>query len=435
MGNNSPGGGGKAMTNTNNTGTPNWSGNNLAMLGNAMMGGGAPNPNAPQGAPTGGTGPGAPPFSPYTASPNNNYRPPAMATPATGAAASPYSGPATGGAFTGAPGVPTYAGAGPDPNSNPSGYNALNTQLQTAPMQAITSEIQSGGMNPMTGQATQNLLNTTGSNNWMGQSAGQFNALGSPQGTANYQGVYNTAGGPGANQQNLANMAAGGMVGQSNPYTTAIARQAEQDAMSGVNQMFAAGGRYGSGMDQGSVAKAIADANNQWLGQQYNTDVTNQLSANNQISQEQIGRLGAQNTAAQGVGQLQQWGAQGLGSLGQNAMNNYLQAQANAGQLGNTATSNMNNAFSQLGSVQANKLFDATQQMGIGNQAQQAQQQQLTDWLNQYNTVNMAPWTGLSSLASLGGSVAGNYGTQTGQTTQTSRPGIGDILGTIANLL
>lgn len=325
-------------------------------------------------------------------------------------------------------------GYAPDPNQDPNGYNAMNTQLQTAPMQALTSLMQSGGANPQTQQSIQNLLGTTGSNNAMNQAGSMFQNLGTGQGAQNFQNVYGAAGQPGANQQNLSSIASGQQM-MNNPYLDTIVNQASQDAMGNINQMFAAGGRYGSGMDQATVAQALAQTNNQFRGQEYENDANRQLTAANQISNEQTNRMQLQNQAAQGVGGLQTSAAQGLGSLGASSMQDYINAQNAAGQLGTNATTNMLQGMGQLNNVQQNKLFDASQQLGVGNQTTAQTQQLINNMANQWTQGDMSDWARVGGLMGAGTQSAGNWGTTTGQQTDTSKAGIASIIGGLLGMM
>jgi hypothetical protein len=300
-------------------------------------------------------------------------------------------------------------GAAPAPGTD--AYNAMNAQLTTGPMQAINNILAGGGNSPQAQQILQNLMGTSGTNAGMNQ-AGQM-----------YQSLSGNAGQPGANQQYLTDFANGNMM-NSNPYLDAITNKAEQDAMTSTNQMFAAGGRYGSGSNQGAVSEAVANANNQFRGQEYENEANRRMTAANQISGEQTNRLGLQGQAAQG-----------LGSLGTSGMQNWLTAQQNAGQLGSQGTQNMLNAMGQLGNVQSNKLFDANQQLGVGNQTTAQTQQQINDYMNQWTQGDMQDWARTGALLSSGTGAAGSWGTATGTQKDTTQPGIGSIIGGIMAMM
>lgn len=389
MGNNSGGqASGKSSTGTGNTGQPNWS---SGWTGNSPIG--APNPIGQQ------------PGGSSSTTNNSGYMDMSLKQ------------------------APGLSGDWWNPGSD--SYNSMNTQLATNPMASLLNIFNTGG--GAGAQNQQNLTNTTGANDWMQMAANAFGGLGTA-GTKNFQDVYNAAGTPGSNQQNLAKMASGSMVGASNPYTENIVNKGQQDAMTNLNQMFAAGGRYGSGTNQGTIADSFQNIGNQFRGQQYNQDVANQLAASGAISQEQLGRMGLQNTAAQGVGGLQQAGASGLGGLGTSAMQNWINAQQNAGALGSQNTQNLLSAMGQLGNVQNNKLFDANIQQGVGQQVDQATQAQMNDLMNQWSQGDMSDWSRLGGLLSAAQGSAGNYGSATGSSKQSSQAGLGSILGGIFSL-
>lgn len=310
-------------------------------------------------------------------------------------------------------------------------YNQMNSNLATAPMESLTNIFGQGGMTGGMNQASQNLLNSTGSNNWMNQAANAFGQLGGPEGTANFQNLYNQAGQPGAQQQYLTQFANGSQV-MNNPYLEGIIQKGQDEAGTGINQMFAKGGRYGSPTNYGTIADSYQDVGNKFRGEQLNQDLTRQMQAAQGISQEQLGRMGVQSGAAQGVGGLQQAGATGLGGLGQNAMQNWMGAQQTGAGLQNQGIQNMLGAMGQLGNVQNNKMFDANVQQGVGQQVDQASQQQLNDLINQWTQGDMQDWARLGGLTSAGTSTAGNWGTQSG--TQTSQQG-GSGMGTAASIL
>lgn len=311
-------------------------------------------------------------------------------------------------------------------------YNNMNTALTTMPMQSLVNLFQSGGMGGAMGQVMNNLLNSSGSNANLDAATNMFQQLGTT-GTQNFQNLYNAAGQPGANQQNLSGYASGSMI-NANPYVDQIVNQASQQASDKVNQQFAAGGRYGSGMDQGTVAEAVANINNQFRGAQYNQDVANQLQASGLISNEQLGRMGIQSGAASGVGGLQTAAAQGVGGIGQNQMQNWLTAQQGAAGIGNQGVQNILSGMGQLGNVQNNKMFDANQQLGVGNQTTQSTQDMLNALAQQWGQGDMANWARLGGLLSAGTGSAGNWGTATGSTTQSSQAGLGSIIGGILSL-
>jgi hypothetical protein len=329
-------------------------------------------------------------------------------------------------------GFNSMSSVGPEPGTGD--YNAMNTQLQTNPMQFLTGLFQQGGMGNYQQNAADNLIGSSGTNNWMDQAAqGWGNVAG--QGTQNFQNIYDKAGTPGANEQYLTDYAAGKYVGASNPYTESILRKGQDDSVEQLNRMFAGGGRYGSAMNQGTVADSVMNIGNQYRGDQYNKDVANQFAASGAISGEQQGRMGIQNSAAQGVGGMQQAAASGLGGLGQSAFQNWLGAQTGAAGLQQQGIQNMLSGLGGLGAAQANKMFDSTQQRGVGQELDQASQQQLDDLIKQWGQTDMSDWARLGGYQSAAQGAAGNYGTQSGTQKSSQSAGLGSILGGILSIL
>lgn len=396
-------------------------------------------------------------------------------------------------------------------------YKNANTQLQTGPIQAANEVIANRGI----GQTSQNVINNVmgggGANNWMNQAAGVFQnpgQIGTGQfnqiynnsqnvqqvgtgnlerfmgqampngqvGQQNYQGVYDHAGQPGAAEQYLTGTAQGQYLGGS-PYLDDIVAKSSQNVADQTNQMFAAGGRYGSGAHQGSVADAVSSNANNLRNQNYQAERDRQVQAAGTLESAQQGRMGVQNTAAGGVANAQNqnisnqmqgtqlganianqiagvqnqnvgnWlqgqnlglgAAQGgantqnqninnrlnaagqLGNLGQQAMGN----QFNAAGLENQGMQNMMGMIGQLSGIQNNKVFDANQQMGLGNQIDARTQKGLDDLINKWNQTDMAPWAKLGGLLSAASGSAGSYGTQTQTSQQPANP-----LGVIGMLL
>ncbi|BCH30284.1 hypothetical protein MesoLjLc_22140 [Mesorhizobium sp. L-8-10] len=392
-------------------------------------------------------------------------------------------------------------------------YNAMNTQLQTGPIQAANDVISNRGI----GQTAQNVIGDVmggvGANNWMNQAAavfqnpgqigsGQFNQIYNNAqnvgqivtanlerfmgqagkvgqiGQQNHQNVYDRAGQPGAAEQYLSGTAGGLYLGGS-PYLDDIIAKGSQDVADQTNQMFAAGGRYGSAAHQGTVADAVVSNASNLRNQNYQAERDRQVQAGGMLENAQQGRLGIQSGAAGGVANVQDrnvgnrmqgtqlganianqiagvqgqnignWlqgqnlglgAAQGaantqgqnisnrlnaagqLGGLGQQAMGN----QFDAAGLENQGMSNMLNMIGQLSGIQNNKVFDANQQMGLGGAIDNRTQQGLNDLINQWQQTDMSPWARIGSLLTTGTGSAGNWGTQT--STQTQPVNFGGIL-------
>lgn len=264
-------------------------------------------------------------------------------------------------------------------------YNNLNSALQTLPMNAAVQTIGSGGL----GSVSQG-------------------AIGSLQGIGTqFQNLANQAGQGGAASDYLTSTARGDYLNGS-PYLDSIISKGASDIANQTNNMFSAGGRYGSGANQGVLSDSIAKYSNDLRNQNYQAERQNQLSAANSLESAQQGRLGLQGNLLSGAS-----GA----------------AQAGSG-IENQGISNMLNMISQLPTIQNNKMFDSNQQTLIGNTIDQRTQQGLNDLINQWTNSDNEGWARLGGLLSAAQGSAGSYGTQT----QTSKQPM-NILGALAGLL
>lgn len=239
-------------------------------------------------------------------------------------------------------------------------YQQMNQNLQTMPMQFATDMLGGNGVS----QAGQNAIS-------------QLPGIGT---------------GPGAAQQYLSGTAAGDNLNGS-PYLSDIVNRSNQNIADQTNQLFAAGGRYGSGVHQGTLADSIASNTSNLLNSNYQQERDRQMQAAGAISGEQMGRLGLQS-------------------------NNLM----NAAQIGQQGINNQLSTISQLPTIQNNKIFDAQQQMGVGQQLDNRSQQQLNDLINRWTQGDMQGWSRLGGLLSAAGQAAGPWGTRTGSGTTTNNP-------------
>ncbi|PSH64655.1 tail fiber domain-containing protein [Phyllobacterium sophorae] len=373
-------------------------------------------------------------------------------------------------------------------------YNNMNQQLQTAPINAAAQTFQNNGMTPGAKTAADAMLamGQSGSNPTVDQGVNNINstiplyqniadnaqnvgpidtsALEQDFGdvsAANWQNVYDKAGTPGAAQQYLSGTAAGDML-QNNPYIDKMVSDAQESVFDDTSRMFAAGGRYGSGANQGVLADSLAKTSNDLRYTNYNQERDRQLQAANAISGEQQGRLGIQGNAAAGVagvegtnignninvansltgyksqdinnklsgmntalnaaGGIANAGAN-TASIGQNQFRDKLAALQGAGGLENTGFSNVLGMISALPTIQGNKTYDADKQAQIGGQIDNMSQGQLDDLINQFSQYDMQDWSRLGGLLSAGTQSAGSYGTQSGKSSQPM-----NILGALGTL-
>jgi len=269
-----------------------------------------------------------------------------------------------------------------------SDYNKMNSALQTAPMNAALQTIGSGGL----GQASQGAI-------------GNLQGIGTQ-----FQNLANQAGQGGAANEYLTGTARGDYLNGS-PYLDSIISKGAGDIANQTNNMFASGGRYGSGANQGVLSDSIAKYSNDLRNQNYQAERQNQLSAANALESAQQGRFGLQNSALSGASGANQ-AASGIENQG---INNVL------------------GMISQLPTIQGNKVFDAQQQQGVGSQIDNQAQQALQNAINQWQQGDMEAWSRLGGLITAGMGSAGSYGTQTG--TQTSSGGGMGALGGILSLI
>jgi Chaperone of endosialidase len=173
-------------------------------------------------------------------------------------------------------------------------------QSQSAPWEAAQPMLQGilGQLNPLIQNSG---LNSTESNaiSQLSQNAAQGNPYASQIGgfVSNlFNGGGATAQAPALQnglstlQSQLTPYANGSMIGN-NPALQAQLDQIASDTTNQVNSQFAAAGRDGSGMNQQTLARGIAQGEAPVIAGQYNQDVANQLSAANAL-------YGAQNSTS-----------------------------------------------------------------------------------------------------------------------------------------
>jgi hypothetical protein len=244
-------------------------------------------------------------------------------------------------------------------------YQQLNQSLQTGPMQFASNMLGGNGVS-QAGQSAMNQMGQmgqSGSNSLMNQAAENFG------GTASGQFLNGS------------------------PQLNSIIDRSNRNVADQTNQMFAAGGRYGSGAHQGTLADSIGSNTNNLLNANYQQERDRQMQASGQ-----------------------------LGQLGQNQFGNQMGALQGAASIGQQGIGNQLNTISQMPNIQNNKIFDAQQQMGVGQQLDNRNQQQLNDLINRWTQGDMQGWQRLGGLLSAGGQSAGSWGTQTGTSNTSQNP-------------
>lgn len=228
--------------------------------------------------------------------------------------------------------------------------------------------------NPLAPAANASALNTINSG---GLNNAQRDVLG------NLRNEYGALSGPSLAQSNLSGYANGSMLG-GNPYLDKILETTNAGIANRVNGAFGAAGRSFSPSHAAAVAKNIAASDNQARFTDYNQQVQNQFQANQLIDAANNARVGMRT-----------------GILGQ---------QFGGEQQG---VNNVNTAIGQMPGLDAARYADANALKNIGSTIEQ----------NQALQANL-PWQQLQNYVSTVRNAAGNYGTQTGNSTsETVRPG------------
>lgn len=91
---------------------------------------------------------------------------------------------------------------------------------------------------------------------------------------------------------NLSEMASGKLIG-GNPYVNTVLQNALGSLATNINEQMSSYGRYGSGAHTGALAQGLGNVATSALMNQYNTDVTRMLQANQLMQQGQLGQMQA----------------------------------------------------------------------------------------------------------------------------------------------
>lgn len=262
-------------------------------------------------------------------------------------------------------------------NKPPEWATPLFTQSATEAANLYNS---GAGGNTYAGPTVANLSGTTMSGiNQLASAGANTNTAGT---RPLYQGLGAAAVGPSYSEQNLSGIAAG----QDNPYfERALEGQLDKTAAQ-VQSQFSGAGRYGSGANTGALADSLGNIRSSALSNQWNTNIANMLAANGQMD------------AAKQTGL-------GLGLQATNALASQDQQQFQNALTGAGAT------------LQAGGLLDS-----------QAQKQ-LADQVAQWYAVDNAPWTRLGLLQQAAAGAAGNYGTQSGNSSSSNPLGVVSAIG------
>lgn len=169
------------------------------------------------------------------------------------------------------------------------------------------------GMGSIQNTANQNMGGQGLSGQYQGViNSGGFNA---PQQSAmgGLQQIGQAAGMPSYSEQNLSGIAQGDMLNRADPNFERALGAASDAAAHQVNLGASSGGRYGSGIHQGNVARTVGDLQANARVGQYNTERQNQMAANSQLDSSMFNRAGIAMGANQNLFNA---GQQGMGNLG-----------------------------------------------------------------------------------------------------------------------
>ena len=146
------------------------------------------------------------------------------------------------------------------------------------------------GGNVYQGQRIGDLSDTT---------TGAVNSLGNAANMYNSDTINRLATGDTSSATNLANMANGSMIGNNTAFNDALQNTLSNTANT-INSSMSGAGRYGSGAHSGVMANQLGQVATSAMANQYNQDVSNMMSANNQIDSANMGKLSGLNSLYQG---------------------------------------------------------------------------------------------------------------------------------------
>lgn len=197
-----------------------------------------------------------------------------------------------------------------------------------------------------------------------GTTTGAINRLTGAADMYNSDAVNKLATGDTSSGRNLAEMASGSLLGNNPYFESALQGQLDKSAAQTMSQ-FSGAGRYGSGANTNALATSLGNIRSNALSNQYNQDVQNMLTANNQIDSANQNQLNSLNSLYQGY----------------------------SGALGNA--------------LAGGQILD------------QNAQNQLNADFDKWTEADNRGWTRLGLLQSAAAGAAGNYGTQTGSQKQS----------------
>jgi hypothetical protein len=257
-------------------------------------------------------------------------------------------------------------------SSPPSWADPLFKQSATEAQNLYNS---GAGGNTFTGPTVADLSGTTMSGvNQLAQAGANTDTSGT---RPLFEGIGAASTAPSYAEQNLQGMANGSYLQNGNPYfNDALRGQLDQTAAQ-VQSQFSGAGRYGSGANTGTLTQQLGNIRSSALSDQFNRDSQNMLTANSQLDSSRNAGLDRALSAT-------------------NALSGQDQQQFQNALTGANAT------------LQAGGLLDT-----------QAQKQ-LSDLVSNWYAQDNQDWTRLGLLQSAAAGAAGNYGTQTGNSSSSN---------------
>lgn len=184
------------------------------------------------------------------------------------------------------------------------------------------------GMNALEAQANQN-MGGAGLSGQMQSVIDSGGLTGTQQGALGTFSDFATGGtDPSFAQQNLSEIASGGLLSGGDPYFEDVLNRASEDARFAADRTAAGVGRYGSADHYGNVARNVGNIQMQARSDQYNRERAAQMAANQMLDQNRLADAG---NMLQGASQMFNAGQTAFGNIPTAFQNMQAPAQALTG--------------------------------------------------------------------------------------------------------
>ena len=182
---------------------------------------------------------------------------------------------------------------------------------------------------------------------------------------------------------------------QNNPYIEAIVQQrAGGGGRPASTRCSRRAGAMAAAPIKARSPTAYQNIGNQFRGREYENERARQMAAAGAISQEQLGRMGIQGNAAQGVGGLQTAGAQGLGGLGPELDEQLAECAERRRRASATKASRTSfGRWASSATCRTTRCSTPTSRRQVGEQVDTATQAQINDLINQWTQGDMSDWS------------------------------------------